>query len=36
MVFPYYANNGTGLDIPADTSVFVYDEAGRLTNANNR
>jgi hypothetical protein len=37
MVFPYYPNDGgNGLIIAADTSRFVYDSFGNMTEANNR
>jgi RHS repeat-associated protein len=36
MIFPYYPNAGDSLKIVADTAKFVYDAAGRMTQANNR
>jgi RHS repeat-associated protein len=37
MKFPLYANaSGDSLEVPADTSVFVYDSAGNMVQADNR
>ncbi|HUQ46609.1 MAG TPA: RHS repeat-associated core domain-containing protein [Gemmatimonadaceae bacterium] len=36
MIFPFYPNKGDSLRIAADTSRFVYDVAGNMTQANNR
>jgi YD repeat-containing protein len=36
MVFPYFPNSGNNFLIAADTSRFVYDAFGNMTQANNR